>query len=1097
MADISRCASAQAIQIHGMEQHGEHPCMTKITPPQIKRIYARRRLLRQLQQWKELSAIWISAPAGAGKTTLIANYLAKEKQRHLWFQLDPGDADPATFFYYLNQAVESVITRDSGCMTLRVPTDPTGLSIFARRYFEALFLRIESPAFLVFDNFHELPTDAPLYSLLSESLKEAPPGIQLLFLSRSKPPPWFAPLRARQMAAIIGWEELRLTVEESRGIARLFESGGRLRHSKQLIDTLHRHTRGWAAGLILMLQAIENEDAEIEAAPGCARETIFDYFASELFDKADPEEQDFLLKSALLPSMSQPAIAEFTDHQHADAIFKHLHGRNYFITYKGGKNPVYEYHPLFREFLLARGASVWEQKQLRSYRCQAARVLRRVGEPEQAVELLLLAEAWTEASQAILEQAPKLFSKGRLHTLKVWLEQLPPDMIIRSGWLSYWLGICQGAGWSPAIERTFEHAFSLFSIERNPAGMYLCIADAVSRILKSRGERLICLDPWLRRFEALHPHQPIPSPQTEAKVISAILKAYCFERPGHPLVPRLIDRAHQLWNSRLELSLRWRLGTAICPFLIAQGKLLQWMERIRLFEPDTRHGAITAEARSNMVLTIGYGELLRGHHESCREHVEQGLKLARKCAFVQMEEWLLALGAANTLLRSELSRADRHLNAMRSRLASLPPCAGTVLYQLLMSWRAHFEHSFPEARELAQAALELAKTIGSIFLVALCHFVLAHALFAVGKRSKALAHLESASIRWNGRPHQQLLYHCRFASACFRLQMGEREAAVRLLRQSLRQGIMQGYGLPLWTPPDLLEAALCFALERGVEIPHVRQLIRQAKISPRDPACIPERWPMPVRIYTLGRFALLVDDKPLAHSARTKNRPLELLKVIIAFGSEEVAQEKVMDALWPDASGDTALKSLHTTLHRLRKLLGIDESVILKDGALRLNPRHVWVDVRCLEQTLDRIGQALDSPGVDPDLIIHLTEVAERLYRGPFLDSETSRSWSVAPAERLRNRLIRTVLSLGNFWEGRGDWERAADCYRCGLELDPLAELFYRRQMRALFRQGNHAEALATYRRCRKVLASSLGVMPGQKTVQLYLTILDDAEKSR
>ena len=88
------------------------------------------------------------------------------------------------------------------------------------------------------------------------------------------------------------------------------------------------------------------------------------------------------------------------------------------------------------------------------------------------------------------------------------------------------------------------------------------------------------------------------------------------------------------------------------------------------------------------------------------------------------------------------------------------------------------------------------------------------------------------------------------------------------------------------------------------------------------------------------------------------------------------------------------------------------------------------------------------------------------------------------------------MLSLGDFWEGRGDWERAADCYRCGLELDPLAELFYRRQMRALFRQGNHAEALATYRRCRKVLASSLGVMPGQKTVQLYLTILDDAEKS-
>ena len=202
-----------------------------------------------------------------------------------------------------------------------------------------------------------------------------------------------------------------------------------------------------------------------------------------------------------------------------------------------------------------------------------------------------------------------------------------------------------------------------------------------------------------------------------------------------------------------------------------------------------------------------------------------------------------------------------------------------------------------------------------------------------------------------------------------------------------------------------------------------------------------------------------------------------------------------MDALWPDADGDTALKSLHTTLYRLRKLLGIEDSVLLKDGYLTLNPHHVWVDVRCLERVLDRIGRELDSARPDPDAIERLTAAAERLFRGPFLDSETERSWSIAPAERIRNRLIRTILVLGHFWEVRDEWERAADCYRCGLQLDPLAEAFYRHLMHACFKMGNHAEALATYQRCRKVLSSTLGIMPGEKTVGLYQTILGNAKE--
>lgn len=1079
-----------------MEYREKPVRMAKIIPPRIRKVYPRKRLLRQLQEASDLAVVWISAPAGSGKTTLIADYLANRNQTCLWFQLDSGDADPATFFHYLGLAAENLSPHQHIPMPRLSPGHLSGLPTFTRHYFKTLYLRLKSPAVLVFDNFQELPADAPLHALFSEALAGISEGLQIIFLSRNKPPAWFAPLQAQQIATLLGWEELRLTEDESLGIARLFESSNPHKHPEQVIHTLHQQTRGWAAGLILMLQAIENEDVAIDAVTGCARETIFNYFASELFDKADPEEQIFLLKSALLPNMSLPAVTEFTDHQHADAIFRRLHKRNYFVTHRGGANPVYEYHPLFREFLLARGTAVWSREQLREVRLQAARALHFAQQPEQAIELLLLAAEWTEATAAILERAPTLLSQGRLHTLKAWLERLPQNLPEHSSWLSYWLAICQTGQHPQTAEQLFGTAFSLFEAEKNLSGMYQTIAAATELAWMTQQDHRR-IDPWLARFEKLYPQQPAPSQEIEAKAIACALMGYYFRKPNHPLVTELIDRAEQLWNSPLELNLRWQLGTAIFPFLFGRGKLVHWMETIRLFEPDSRSGTLTPEVHLSVLVAVTFGELFRGHYESSLEHAERGLELAQKSNITLLNNWLLGYGASSALFQADLPVADRYLKKMHTNLATLPPNLDTALYQMIMSWRSLFDQDYPQALEHAQAALKLAHTIGSIYPVALCHYVLAHALFESGDPPQAFHTLEQACIPWGDGKHQQLLFYSRFSGAGFQLRLGQTERAVELLEQALLQGATQGYGLPLCSRPNLVEPLLRLALEQNIETGYVQRLIQQAKIVPDNPTEIPERWPMPVRVYTLGKFSLQVNGKLLSCSARTKNRPIELLKAIIAFGGQDVAQEKVMDALWPDASGDTALKSMHTTLHRLRKLLGIEESVILKDGYLSLDARHVWVDIRCLEQVLNRIGHKLGAPTIDPDAIARLTRTAERLFQGPFLDSEASRPWSIAPAERIRNRLIRTILSLGHFWENRGDWERAVSCYQCGLELDPLTELFYRHLMHAYFKQGNHADALATYERCRKVLASTLGIMPGQKTVRLYQLILARSAKSQ
>ncbi len=1074
-----------------MENRDKPFRMAKTMLPRIQRIHPRKRLLRWLREREALTAIWISAPAGAGKTTLVADYLTRRKRRHLWLQLDAGDADPATFFHYLYQAAD----HPPPPAPRLSPGHQARLQTYIRHHFKAIVQHVGTSATLVFDNFQELPADTPLHALLKEILKEMPPGIQIIFLSRNAPPPWFASLEAGNRAAHLDWEALRLTEEESLGIARLFESSDRYRHPEPLIVSLHHQTRGWAAGLILMLQAIENRPVAPDTIEGQARETIFNYFASELFDKAEPEEQSFLLESALLPQMPLPCVRELTGHPRAEAIFRHLLKRNCFVTYRAGAHPVYEYHPLFREFLLARGSSTWGPGRLNALRRKAARILFRTGHPEQAIELWLTTGAWPEAARAIVHRAPVLVAQGRLRTLGQWLNQLPPSSTASFGWICYWAAMCQTDQQERKALSLFDKAFSRFEKEKSVAGMYLCIADAL-RLSWMNPDNHEALDRWLHRFEKLYPHQNIPRWTIEAKVIANVLMGLYFRKPAHRLVPALMKRAEQLWHSRLDLNLRWLPGFAICPFLIGQGKLLHWMENFGIFEPKREDDPLVPEVHLSILMAIAHGELLRGHAGNCNRHVERGLALAEKSGFPLLDNWLLGLGAAGALLQADMASADHYLERMNARLASRPPNLDTALYQLIMSWRAMLLPDPPQAKELAQAALETALSAGSPYPVALCRYVLAHALFIAGEQSRAFQLLDRAVIRWtDGLPHQQLLFYCIFSKACFLLQRGNREAAAKLLRKALPRGESQGFGLPLWIPPDLVEPVLCLALEQAIEIRYVQHLIQLTGITPRNPLTVPPQWPIPIRVFTLGRFLLQLKGKNLPATARhTKNRPLEMLKAIIAFGGEDVAQEKVMDALWPDADGDTAVKSLHTTLHRLRKLLGVEEAVILKDGYLSLDPHLVWVDIRCLDRLLDRIGRELASGKARPASISALIDAAERLFQGPFLGSETARPWSIAPAERLRNRLIRTILSLGRYWEEKGMWERAADCYRCGIQLDPLGEVFYRHLMYACFKMGNHAEALTTYEHCRQVLTSSLGILPGERTVRLYQTILAAAQ---
>ena len=260
---------------------------------------------------------------------------------------------------------------------------------------------------------------------------------------------------------------------------------------------------------------------------------------------------------------------------------------------------------------------------------------------------------------------------------------------------------------------------------------------------------------------------------------------------------------------------------------------------------------------------------------------------------------------------------------------------------------------------------------------------------------------------------------------------------------------------------------------------------------PQAPGAVPPRdsqaWP--IRIRALGGFEILLNGTAFASGIKPQRRPLDLLKLLVLSDTTPIGAGELGDKLWPDSDGDTARNCLQVAVHRLRRLLGHEQAVLVHDRKLHLDRRLCWVDLWEFEAD---VGQLVEKPIGGADFAWQAAR-ALRLYRGHLFSHETDQAWMLAPRERLRRTWLDLVRRLGRHHEMRGEWEAGHELYQSAIELDPLAEELYRRLMLCQHTVGRRNEALCTYRRCRQQLAAVLGVDPSPETERVYRALCSAA----
>lgn len=1034
------------------------PRLAKFTMPSAVGAIIRDRLFMRLDASR--SAIWVGAPAGAGKTTLLASYIETRLCPVLWYQVDSGDADPASFFYFIGLAARRIAPGASH-LPLLTPEYLPDLAGFARRFFRLLFSLLPDRSMVVFDNYQEVADLVVFHTIARSMLEDLPPGIRVALLGRNALPASLTRFHANRTMDIVAWEDLRLSAEESRSLLGVSVEGAAAEH-------LHRISQGWAAGLLLLRDhcgiTTPLQAAGLEQSP----EILFNYFASEIFESVAPPVRRLLARTAFFSSFTAEMAQVASGVADAGEVLDELTRNHFFVGRRSVPEITYEYHALFQSFLRQLSHDPAECAELKR---EAAHILAAHGRPEHAVDLYLDVGDAQAATIMILSLAPRVIAQGRWQTLRQWIDSLSPGQVNETPWLMFWRGMSDLASAPSAARAWLERAHERFERDRDFVGQLFSASGAMDARFLEWSE-FQPLDKWIVIAQNLWGRlSQLPSPAHELRVVTSMLAAMTYRQPEHPMLPRAARRIMALINEDMDPNQK--------AFSLTQ--LLQYFDWMADFENARQVNAAIQQLLDSGKLTPlseVWTRIMRAHGHCIQgAHAEGIRELADAFAIANADGQGLLIGvtclarAFTELSTGNLAEARRQIQNAGARIHP-GRLMDVALFHALKSWLALLEGNAELAIEQAMISVDTADATGSSVSQVWSRTTLALALGESGDVAGAGRAVETAHVLVAGLEKGLFCFHITLIRADLMLRSGDSASGRELLRQALSLGARNRYADNLEWLPAMMSRLCAEALRAGIEEDYVRGLIRQRGLM--APTSFVAGWPWPLEIRVLGPFAVRRDGQRLEFSRKTPKKPIALLKGLIALGGRDVAEARLADQLWPGSEADAAHESLAVNLHRLRKILGNQDAIVLKEGRISLNAELCWVDVWTFDNLIERARgrRELNGDGVAE----HEAQAAIALYRGDFLAAEQEESWMIPMRERLRGRFVQHIATLAQECCASGRHEQEVGYYLRGIEIDELVEVFYQNLMRCYLERGRRAEGLAIYHRLHKVLVLGHGI---------------------
>lgn len=1085
---------------------------TKLLPPRhVPEILARPRLTRILQANVNAPVTLVTADAGCGKTTLVAEFLRQQPRQTVWYQLDHTDADPFVFLGYICHGIKR-FAPDFGETLLPYLSEATDdLLTHPERAVDLLLNEIlesiEQPFILILDDYHHIGRETIVHRLVDRLLQYSSDMLHLIITTRDLPPLAIMRRRSQATATVISREDLLFTDEEVR---ELFRTTLNIELKSEEIAEYRERTHGWITALQLVRQVAEQEIRSQNEAinqPNLremlkqSEKDIFDYFAEEVFAREEEETQNLLLHLSLLDSLPLEVCSSLFPKMRCAAELPELVKKNIFLTVAGESHSGEEYrlHPLFREFLLRRFRTEIGRADLATERVRIAEFFLFKQLWEKALPYLLEAEEFERAAQTIAEHGEKWLASGAITTLGIFSEKIPNeflDKFPRS--LLHTAEVARLQGETEMSSRLLGRAVKLLNQQKDSEGEAEALHSLAS-IERRKGDCETALD-LLERAEKL------ADGDSEVRMKCENTRGLCLiENGAWTEAERQFRLALQLAEKHNnERYIRLITHNLALPFGLRGdfGEALRWLKRI--FREDKPEAQLPQESIGH--LNIARLHLYRGEFAETETHLGKALELCQlynlkhlrgeifesyanfyreKRDFTHAAEFYER--ARKAYEEDGVDPSNREFDEERAALAQMRGDTVTArnLLENLLKIRQENKNEIGlhtvklglcriklEQNEIAGLAAELEKILrffhekNLYYYEAAAAVLQASALFAEGKRKEMMPPIQRA-----------LELAARFDYEYFLREETKRNPALFGNEEIIEK-------LPL----DLRESInQTIKAERVTLKPKKPDSVQRSAFSVQTSESAPV---VDLTLKLLGHVEIYRDPtKQFAPDAWTTRRARDIFCFIATSRHRRVDKDVLIDTFWADSEIEVVEKNFHPTISHVRKALNSRQTIkqnfiLYRDGAYQLNSELTYsIDTEEFSRFIAEAEKANHEK--DSDRVWENVEAAHRLYRGDFMAS-IYEDWAEELRGFYREQHWRILKSMTKFAFKEKNWVQALHYSAEILRDDPYREDIHALIMRVYAAQGKRSAVKDQYEKLQKILKTELGVEPAVATKRIF-----------
>jgi LuxR family maltose regulon positive regulatory protein len=1086
---------------------------TKLLPPRpAPALLSRPRLIDRLVQNLAHPVTLVTANAGSGKTTLVADFLRAHVRPYVWYQLDHTDTDPSVFLGYVTHGIRQIVPEFGEVMFSYLEQAASEIAQQPERAVDVLLNevleKVEQQFILVLDDYHHLGQETAVHSVVDRLLAYLPDVMHVIIISRDMPPLALARLRSHSSLAVIDRSELLFTDDETQ---ELFRKVFDLELTAEQLAEYRERTHGWITALQLVRQVaqrhalshIRGGDSATADAPDLleilrqSERDIFDYFAEEVFADEPEEVQRLLLRIALLDRVEQDICGKLFPEANCRTTLPALVRRNVFTTVASDeRGEEYRLHPLFRSFLRRRLRAELGRAGVAAEHVRCADYYLGRGALEQAVHHLVVAEDFERTSHIIAERGAEWIETGALASLASFADALPSAALdAHPRALLHRAEIARLRGEYDSAQVTLRRAATLLHEQRDAEG----------------------------EAEALH------SLATVARRRGDCESAFSY-----------LDRAVELTDEASAVRMKCGNTRGLC--LVSTN---QWSQA----EHEFRAALQTAEERNDaryirlIAHNLGLPAMMRGDFEEALRWLRRMLREdAPQTTPMPQEVWAHLNLARCYLYRGDLAASERHLDQALERCQLFNMIAqraetfetyGNLYRERNDSGRAA-EFYERAARAYDEAGIDLArcelleeqallnmqvgdfvaarklldKLIGArtaaqdeigVFSATLAR---GRVLLAQGEHEAAYLELDP-SLKYF---HDNGLYYyeaqASMALAACDQAAGRDVSMLEHLRRAL--DLAMRYDYEYWLQREVTNNPGLFSTVDAAELlpPDIREQVpaaaaaaRQARTVARPTGVMLATTPLAdLTIRMLGPVEIVRDPaRPLAADAWTTKRAREILCFIASHRHRRASKDTIIDTFWGEADFEAVEKNFHPTVSHIRKALNSKQPLkqnflLYRDGDYQFNPEFsYYIDIEEFDRLVTEGETARRAR--EFDRCIKSYEQAIELYRGEFMQGSYD-DWVEEQRTYYREQYLRMLEALAAVAQKMQDWLRSLSLAQQILRDDPYREDIHCLMMRAHAALGNRVAVKEQYENLRGLLKKELGVEPAAETQKVYRELL-------